>query len=125
MRGTGDKALVVGADGLSQSFESEGDGKKKPELARVSGRAARDIEGAGGSEEDHGEVEGIGKDKASSGGANKFEVQKEKQRHKKSGHNGNPRKLAGREQCDLTGNERNTPSEARVGKSVHQRGGGL
>lgn len=124
LRGTGDKALVVGADGLSKGFESEGDGEKKPELARVGGRAARDIEGAGGSEEDHHEVEGIGNEEAFCGAANGFEIEEKQDGYKNSERNGKPRKLAGREQGDLTYNEGNRPSEARVGKSLHQSGAG-
>src|SRR5208337_1896194 len=100
------------------------DGQEEPELARVTGRAAGDIEAAGGGENNHGEVEGIGEKEAGGGGANKFEVAGEKQGQKESGHNGNPRKLAGREQSDLTNNDGDRPSEARVGKSLHQSGVG-
>jgi len=77
--GAREKTLVVGADGHSQGFEREANGEKEPELARVTGRAARDMEGASGSKEDHSEVEGIGEKEACAGGANKFEVQDEKQ----------------------------------------------
>src|SRR5208337_3888716 len=72
----------------------------------------------------HGDVEGIGDKEAGAGGANKFEVAGEKQGQKESGHNGNPRKLARREQSDLTNNDGDSPSEARVGKSLHQSGVG-
>jgi len=109
---------------LRESFEGECDGQEEPELARVTGRAARDIEGAGGSEEDHGEVEEIGEKEAGGGGANKFEVEYEKESQEESGRNGESRKLARREQSDLTDNDGDRPSEARAGKSLHQSGEG-
>jgi len=51
-----------------------------------------------------------------------LEVEEKEGGHKQSDRNGNPRKLAGREQCYLTSDEREMPGEARVGKSLHQRG---
>ena len=113
------KTLIVGADGQSQCLERDGDGKEKPSLARVGGRAAGDEKRAGSSQDDHGEVQGIGEKETSCRGANKFEVEEEKQRQEESGRDGNPRKLAGREQGDLTSNERDKPGGARIGKSVH------
>jgi len=122
--GAGNEALIVGTDGLRESFEGECDGQEEPELARVTGRAARDIEAAGGGEDNHGDVEGIGENEAGGGGANKFEDAGEKQGQKERGRNGESRKLAGREQGDLTYNDGDRPSEARVGKSLHQCGVG-
>jgi hypothetical protein len=114
-----DEALVIGANNLCQEFEGEGGTEEEPELTRVTGRAAGDEKGAEGGEEGHGGVEGIGEEEASSGGANKFEVEDEKQRQEESGGDGNPRKLAGGEQDDLTSDERDKPGGARNGKSVH------
>ena len=102
MCGAGDEALIVGTDGFRESFEGKCDGQEEPELARVTGRAARDIEAAGGGEDNHGEVEGIGEKEAGGGGANKFEVEDEKQGQKERGRKGESRKLAGREQSALT-----------------------
>lgn len=75
--GAGDEALIVGTDGLGQGLESEGDGEKKPELACVGGRAARGIERAGGSEEGHREVQGVGDQEPGGGRANKLKVEDE------------------------------------------------
>jgi len=51
-----------------------------------------------------------------------FQIEEKQNGHKKSDGNGNPRKLAGREQCYLTSKERDKPDGARIGKSVHQSG---
>ena len=48
-----------------------------------------------------------------------FEVEDEKEGQEKSGRDGNPRRLAGREQGDLTSNQSDKPGGARNGKSVH------
>ena len=67
-------------------------------MAGVAGIAARDVEGANGGEEDHGEVQSVGEEKAFGGGANGLQIQDEQNSHKDRGSDGEPGKLAGREQ---------------------------
>ncbi len=117
--GARDKALIVGADGLSQCFQREGDGQQKPGLASVSGRAAGDVEGGSSSQEAHGNVQGIGEKEAGGGGVKQCEVEDEKKGQEESGRDGNPRRLAGREQGNLTSNESDKPGGAGNGTSVH------
>jgi len=93
--GIGNKALVVGADGLSQGLERKGDGEEEPNLASVAGRALGDIERANGGEDDHGNVEGVGNKEAGDRGVNKFEVEDEQQGYEERGRNSESRKLAG------------------------------
>jgi len=95
LNGGGDEALVVGADGLREGFEGERGGKEEPDLSRVAGGAASNVEGAEGGEEDHGEVEGVGEEELGGRRGNKFEIEDEEQRKKKSGRKGEAREFAG------------------------------
>lgn len=79
-------------------FEGECDGEESPELAGIPGRSARDVKGANGGEKDHGEVQSVGEEKAFGGGANGFQIQHEQNSHKDRSSDGEPGKLAGREQ---------------------------
>lgn len=101
--GVGDKVLIIGADGLSQRFESEGQSEKKPDLARVSGRAPSHEEAAKSGEKGHYEIEGIGDEEFGNSGANEFKVKEEQQRQEESDRDGETSELAGRKQDDLTG----------------------
>jgi hypothetical protein len=100
--GTGDETLVVGANGLGDRFKSEGESEEIPDLSGIAGRTARSVKGAAGGEEAHGEVQGVGDEEIGEGGANKFEVEDKKKGKKESGGENETRKLAGREQDDLT-----------------------
>ena len=102
MRGAGNKTLVIGADGLSERFEGKSDGEERPDLAGVAGRASRREERAGGGEQGHGEVEGIGNKEIGEGGAIKFDVEEQEQREEERRGKKETRKLAGWEQDDPT-----------------------
>src|SRR5258708_8202888 len=60
VRGAGNKSLVIGGDGLGESFEEKSDGKEGPELASVSLRAASGVGGGKRRKPDHEEIEGVG-----------------------------------------------------------------
>jgi hypothetical protein len=100
--GTGDETLVVGANRLGDRFESEGESEEIPDLPGIARRTARSVKGAGGGEKAHGEVQGVGDEEIGESGANKFEIEDKKKGKKESGGENETRKLAGREQDDLT-----------------------
>src|SRR5258708_7157911 len=60
VRGAGNKSLVIGSDGLGESFEEKSDGKEGPKLASVSLGAASGVGGGQRRKEDHEEIEGVG-----------------------------------------------------------------
>lgn len=114
--GAGNETLEVGADGLSDGFERQGDGEKNPELTGIARGATSDVEGTNGGEKDHSEVQSVGVQKAFGGGLNGFDVEDEENGHKDRGSHGEPGKLAGKEQ--------EASEEEVLGESVHEKGSG-
>ena len=71
--------MIIGAEGLGESFDEKGDGDEKPSPARVT-RGTRDgTERTEGGEGDQGEKKNIREEK-SSRGVHKLEIEDEKER---------------------------------------------
>jgi hypothetical protein len=100
VRGARDKALVIGAEALGNSFDSKGDREEKPNLAWEAGRAKSNTKTAEGGEADGDEEQGVGSKKTHGRGANQFDVEDKQEGQQKRCANGETRKLAGRKHGD-------------------------
>ena len=87
---------------MCEGFQRESDGQKQPELAGIPGRPTGDIERADGHKDNHGKFKGIGEDESRGRGVHKQEIEGEKQTWQKSSRESESRRLAEREQGDLT-----------------------
>lgn len=102
LRGTGDKTLVIGTDGLGEQGKHESDGKENPQLAGVTAGTHGCPEGTAHGEQDYGGIERIGDEQAGGSGMNKAKVERQEQRDEKGGSESVTRGLAGAKQENLT-----------------------
>jgi hypothetical protein len=104
--GARDVALIVTGEPLANGFKAQGNSQQDPDLTDIAGRAKACIERTDGGESDNESIERVGEEEPDKRVADKFQIENEEENRKESGEEGEPRKLAGGKQNDLTGNER-------------------
>lgn len=100
--------MIIGAEGLGESFDEKRDGDKKPSLTRVTGGTPDGTERREAGEGDQDEEENIREEK-SSRGVHKLDIEDEKERQQDGQDNREPREFSGQRQSEphKRGNGRN------------------